>query len=240
MSLPSANIRLSGPRGIIPDSATVGDLNFQPGSTIYIDPLPSVRRCTASRPSRYLPRGVIVPSPETFDANVDELYAILGGEYEIDLVIASLIQGQNSQQVAANLVMSHSVSTVVSAPPAHVRSHVPVNQTIAESPIVVELRNAVLEENGLAMVLGRLAQNRPELAEAVGRDPEPFLMTLGLPVVRDGAVFRSVTNVRLDIEVESAVHIARLTRLGYRYEDVLHAWAECGGNAEEVERRLRG
>jgi hypothetical protein len=116
---------------------------------------------------------------------------------------------------------------------------VPLDLRYTESPDVVALRGTVLEPNGLIRVLECMRQTHPQLARAIARDPEPFLITLGLPVVRDGAVFRPIRNAPPEVDSEGAVHVARLTRLGYRREDVLRAWVECGGNVEQVEERLR-
>jgi hypothetical protein len=109
-----------------------------------------------------------------------------------------------------------------------------------DPPEVAQLRNLVIQENGIPALIDRMREVFPQLAEQITMNLHPFLVLLGLPVVPEGLGFRRMELIESPIPVEGLVHVDRLLALGYRREDVLWAWRECNGNVEAIEERLRG
>jgi hypothetical protein len=242
LSLPSPNIRLIHGPTILPDSSKISDHAISQSSPVDIEPLPRVRRIARAPPpvSRYLPSGLTIPSPETFDDNVDEINLMLGYQYDRDLIVAALFQASNSLQVAANLVMSHNVRPLPTQPAQPVRDSIPVDIRFTERESIAAIREFVLRGQGYGLLLDQIRDINQQVAREMERDSLPFFAAIGLPVVQEGNAVRPIATLEPEIGEDGFFHVVRLTRLGYASGDVLRAWRECGGNLEAVERRLRG
>jgi hypothetical protein len=183
-------------------------------------PYPARKR--SRPPSRHLPRGLDVPSPETFDANVAEIQQMFGFSHDVETVAAALYHASNSVQLAANALISGGVAPLPALAP--VRHPAFLDARYAEPPAAVQLRNLLVHRDGFGAVLTVLRMLSPGLSGQVEANALPLLTALGIIAVRSGAGYQVIANAqRPAARVAALPRIERLTRLGYRLEDAVRA-----------------
>jgi hypothetical protein len=199
-------------------------------------PAAPVRRRTRT-PSRHLPRGLQVPSPETFDANVAEIQQMFGINYDTEAIVAALYHARNSVQLAANSLMGGQQRPLPSA--GRVLQPVLTDSRYPEARAVVQLRQALLQREGFPAVLAAIRAVSPQLLAQIDANVLPFFVALGLPVAPgSGPAYRLVPSSAMDSRIQAAIpQVERLTRLGYRRNDVVRAMQRDPDNAERI---LRG
>jgi hypothetical protein len=224
-------------------NSRIGDWALSDGAVISVETVPelggAVERTRTRPASQLLPPGFTVPSPETFDANVGALMDVLDGRYDPGLVIAALVQANNSVQLAADILLSNTAHPLPPDPVRPTRGRVQIDPRIPEPAEAVRLRTLIEGPGGLLALVGQLRDVSAGLADAVLANPLPLLVSVGLAFFADGNVLRSLPIVKSPFPPEAIAEMSRLIMLGYRSLDVLRAWNDCSGDLAAVEARLR-